>query len=418
MYTAAPTSNDPRWQHGLLTALGLALGPAAATGMARFAYALILPAMREDLGWSYAQAGWVSSANAIGYLLGAVLALRITAALDPRKLFLGGMAATALLLIASGMARHFEALLALRLATGISSALVFINGGVLAANVFPKQSKEAASAIAIYFGGGGLGILLSGAVLPWLFEVQGSATWDLAWIQMGLVSLLFVVPSAAMSARVMVAPAARQAAAWNRRPFMFSLIGHFMLACGYIAYMTFVIAWIRNRGSSTLEVSLVWSLLGLAVIVSPLLWRRPLQRWRGGTPLAAAIAVLALGALLPLLSANFAVVAASAALFGSALLIPPATATAFAKKSLPPAAWGSALATYTLCFAGGQCIGPLLTGMIADATGTLFGGLATSVAVLTAGALVSACQKDVVVAGNASEAAPCFVPAATAEQVS
>ena len=39
--------------------------------MARFAYALLLPAMRDDLGWNYAQAGGLNTANALGYVLGA-----------------------------------------------------------------------------------------------------------------------------------------------------------------------------------------------------------------------------------------------------------------------------------------------------------------------------------------------------------
>ena len=36
---------------------GLAMGPAVGLGLGRFAYALLLPAMRADLGWSYAMAG-------------------------------------------------------------------------------------------------------------------------------------------------------------------------------------------------------------------------------------------------------------------------------------------------------------------------------------------------------------------------
>ena len=52
--------------------LALAMAPAVSNGFARFAYALILPAMRADLGWTYSMAGWINTANAIGYLLGAL----------------------------------------------------------------------------------------------------------------------------------------------------------------------------------------------------------------------------------------------------------------------------------------------------------------------------------------------------------
>jgi hypothetical protein len=53
----------------LLPALALSLGTAAAVGLARFAYALLLPAMKADLEWSYALAGGMNAANAAGYLL-------------------------------------------------------------------------------------------------------------------------------------------------------------------------------------------------------------------------------------------------------------------------------------------------------------------------------------------------------------
>lgn len=53
-------------------ALALSLGAAVSLGITRFAYALLLPPMREDLGWSYTLAGGMNTINALGYLLGAL----------------------------------------------------------------------------------------------------------------------------------------------------------------------------------------------------------------------------------------------------------------------------------------------------------------------------------------------------------
>ena len=58
---------------GLLIAFLLSFGPAVSNSFARFAYALLLPAMREDLQWSWSQAGAINTVNAFGYLLGALL---------------------------------------------------------------------------------------------------------------------------------------------------------------------------------------------------------------------------------------------------------------------------------------------------------------------------------------------------------
>ena len=57
------------------------MGPAIGLGLGRFAYALLLPAMRLDLGWSYAQAGAINTANAFGYLIGALAAAPLAARL-------------------------------------------------------------------------------------------------------------------------------------------------------------------------------------------------------------------------------------------------------------------------------------------------------------------------------------------------
>ena len=54
---------------------GLALGLTVTNGFARFAYGLILPAMKEEMGWNYAQAGWLNTANALGYIIGAILTM-------------------------------------------------------------------------------------------------------------------------------------------------------------------------------------------------------------------------------------------------------------------------------------------------------------------------------------------------------
>ncbi|WP_443082472.1 YbfB/YjiJ family MFS transporter [Tepidimonas sp.] len=45
---------------------------AVSLGITRFAYGLLLPPMQTDLGWSYLLAGATNTANAIGYLAGAL----------------------------------------------------------------------------------------------------------------------------------------------------------------------------------------------------------------------------------------------------------------------------------------------------------------------------------------------------------
>ena len=53
--------------------MALSLGPTVSNSFARFAYALVLPAMRDDLALSFSLAGLLNTSNALGYLIGAIL---------------------------------------------------------------------------------------------------------------------------------------------------------------------------------------------------------------------------------------------------------------------------------------------------------------------------------------------------------
>ena len=74
-----------------LVLAGLALGVTVTNGFARFSYGLILPAMQSDLGWNYAQAGWLNTANALGYIAGAVLTMLMIRQYSATSLFSFGL---------------------------------------------------------------------------------------------------------------------------------------------------------------------------------------------------------------------------------------------------------------------------------------------------------------------------------------
>jgi len=109
-------------------ALGLALGPAAALGLARFAYALLLPSMRTNLGWSFSAAGAMSTANAVGYLAGALLGAAAARRVGARRSFLAGLAVTVLALAVSAASGNLAVLLGLRVTAGAAGAVSFIVG--------------------------------------------------------------------------------------------------------------------------------------------------------------------------------------------------------------------------------------------------------------------------------------------------
>lgn len=379
-----------------LIAIGLSLGPAVSNGFARFAYGLVLPAMRADLDWSYVEAGWLNTANAIGYLIGALLSLVLISSFGARRLFVWGMALTTLSLVLSGLTRDFWLLSTWRVLAGIAGAPVFVAGGTLAAALFKGDTAKNALAIAIYFGGGGLGQLISGASTPLILERMGHEIWPETWLLLGIASAIAFVP-AYLAANVLrtegtkVTESKADPLPYGR--MMPALSGYFLFGLGYLIYLTFLVAWMRDEGASASLVAVVWSLMGIGTMMSPFVWRRVLAWSRGGEAMAASNLTTGVGVLCALVIAPPSGVIISACLVGASLYIVPTAATTFGRKNLSQAQWGRSFAVFTTVFSIGQMIGPVAAGVLADATSTIAPGLICASIILVFGAFIAVIQR-------------------------
>lgn len=396
----------------------LALGSAVSLGLARFSYALLLGPMRADLGWSYFTAGAMNTVNAVGYLLGALLTARALGRLDTGRLFVAGTVGTAVVLALHGAVTGEPALYALRLLAGLGSAVTFVSGGLLAARLVaepgPRPADRAGRASAglvlgIYYGGTGVGIVLSALIVPPLVERVVPHAWQGAWVGLGALALgaamalARVVPGPAPTPTGVRAEAAPATAAIGA--FAPALASYLLFGLGYIGYMTFVVTLLREQGLGPRAVVVFYLLLGLAVVASSWLWSGLLQRSRGGGAMCVLNALLALATALPVVSAHPVAVFASGLLFGAVFLSVVASTTALVRHNVAPAHWGRWIGAFTIAFALGQIVGPSLVGWIADATGGLRTGLACSAGVLLLAAVVARWQRPLAASGAGSAAA-------------
>ncbi|MGZ5239046.1 MAG: YbfB/YjiJ family MFS transporter [Caldimonas sp.] len=387
----------------IVVAAALALGSAVSLGLARFSYALLLPAMRDDLGWSYFTAGAMNTVNAGGYLAGALVFARLLDRIGPRVLFIGGIVATAALMALHGVVDATAALYLLRFATGIGSAATFVSGGLLAARLAvhpggadaPREGGPSPGLLlGIYYGGTGAGIVASALLVPPLAARPVAHAWQGAWIGLAALALLAAAIAAPATRSIRALPQARgpggRADLGGLKAGLFSYL---LFGFGYIGYMTFVVSLLREQGLAAGAIVAFYALLGIAVIASSWVWAHLLQRHRGGGPMALLNALLALATLLPVVSPHPLAVFASGLLFGGVFLSLVASTTALVRHNLAPAAWGSGIGTFTVVFAFGQIVGPSLVGWVADATGGLSAGLACSAFVLLLAAGVATRQK-------------------------
>ncbi len=382
-------------------ALTLSLGAAVSLGITRFAYGLLLPAMRVDLGWSYTLAGAMNTANALGYFLGALLTPWLLKRVGASTLLWAGAFLASVFMGLSGFFTTTEPLLVQRLLAGVASAFVFIAGGLLAARLGAQHPAHSGLLLGLYYGGTGLGIVLSALLVPWVLE-QAAAyehAWRWAW---WLLALVCVLASAALvwPARLMAeakAPVAGTLGAvpvqFRWRQFGFALGGYTLFGMGYIGYMTFVVALLREQGSSAQAVTVFYGLLGLAVVASSRIWAGLLDRHKDGRALAQLNALLGVATILPALTQSWPVVLASGLLFGAVFLSVVASTTALVRHNLPASAWAAGISAFTTVFAAGQIIGPTVVGWIADGPGGLARGLVVSALALWLGAGMAWRQK-------------------------
>jgi len=362
--TQAPPSPRSRWGQPAR----LALGTASALGLARFAYGPILPAMRIELGWNLAQAGALTTANALGYLLGALIATPLARRLNVAATFRLGMTLTAVALAATAATGNYPVLLLTRAAAGLSGALVFITGGVIASHIAARA--RSAAPLTVYYSGAGLGIAFSGAFIPPLLA-DHPGRWPLAWASLAAAAALatILIWGAARGGEAAGTTATRtglRATAHLWQP----AAAYLLFAAGYIAYITFLSAYLAAHHASVTQVILTWALLGLAAVAAPAIWSRPLRAWPGTRPLTTVLAVLSAAAAAALIPAPLLAVTASAIGYGATFLVVPAAITALIRSATTPGQWTSTLATFTVIFAAGQIAGPYLAGDLADHYGT------------------------------------------------
>ena len=154
-------THDHSPSHPLYTALALSLGAAVALGLSRFSYGLLLPPMRDDLGWSYLLAGAMNTFNALGYFLGALATPVLMRRLGVWRLLIAGSVLASVFMLMSGLVSGTATLFLQRVCAGVASAFIFIAGGVLAARLGSMHSQRAGFYIGLYYGGTGFGIALS-----------------------------------------------------------------------------------------------------------------------------------------------------------------------------------------------------------------------------------------------------------------
>jgi predicted MFS family arabinose efflux permease len=368
-------------------AIAGAIAMAVAMGFGRFFYTPVLPAMMSDLGLDAADAGFIAAANFAGYLLGAVLAAYGWAAGFERRLALGALVATIVLMLLMGFATGVPVLSVIRFFAGLASAfaMIFTSAIVLAVGLSSGDSRVQM----LHFSGVGIGIAASSVLVYALSVLRFTeiAGWRLDWF----VGAAFCILGVAAVAMLLPKSSSSQGAArepeivWTR-PLAALTASYGLFGIGYVVTATFIVAIAREGSHDAFLECLTWLVTGASAAFSVLLWKPAERRFGIFSAYLLTLLVEAVGVaatvVLPfpssaliggfLLGATFIVVTAYGLQLGRVLAVESPRRV---------------LALMTAAFGVGQIIGPLAAGALAAHSGAyvLPSLLAAGVLLLSAG---------------------------------
>jgi predicted MFS family arabinose efflux permease len=366
---------------------------AVAMGIGRFVYTPILPGMMEELGLSASNAGLIASANYLGYLVGALVAAGGWAHGRERLLVLGALATSTALVALMGAVDTMAPFLLIRFLAGVASAFVMV---FMTSIVFSHLATAGRNGFeAMHFGGVGLGIAVSSALMAAM--VSAHAGWMAGWYWSGALSLVGFALVALLANEGPVGstnsrrePALPRNASLNKIILSYGLFGF-----GYVITATFLVAIVRQSGESRVFEAMVWLATGLTAAPSLFVWQRVARRSSVYAAYAVACLVEAVG-----VAASVAVTGRIGPLAGGILLgatfMAPTALGVQAARQLAPLATRRVFAIMTAAFGVGQIVGPIVAGILAEWSGSFFmpSMLGALVLVLSAAAAWSAAPKS------------------------
>jgi predicted MFS family arabinose efflux permease len=255
--------NPPIWRPVLSGLCASLVG----IGLARFAYAPLLPALIAAGWFSAADAAYLGAANLAGYLAGAILARPMASRAPAHRVLQAMMVLATISLFACAWPLSFLWFFAWRFAAGLAGGVLMVLAATtILPHVAPGRRGLASGAI---FTGVGLGIVASGTLVPLLMQIGLRETW------LGLGALTLVLTLAAWGGWPRDAAQPHKAEPAPLRasgPVLSALMLEYALnAAGLVPHMVFLVDFIARGLALGLEIGAVfWVIYGVGATFGPL----------------------------------------------------------------------------------------------------------------------------------------------------
>jgi MFS family permease len=373
----------------------------ACLGLARFAFGMLLPSMRDVLGLSYDQMGFLGTVNFAGYLAAVAVSPLLLRRFSPRQLIASGLFLIALCMLGIAAGNSYLEILLLYTCVGIGSGLANIPIMVLVSYWFRREKRGQAAGLIVI--GSGFAIIFSGFLIPVLNASFGQNGWRVSWLLLALIVLLVAVIAAllirndpaekglvpvGMAQVLEYDPSASRGHFSPVRILTHLGVLYFIFGATYVIYGTFIVTtMVEEYAFAEVSAGYFWSWVGFFSLFSGTLFGLLSDKIGRKSGLMAVFGVQTLAYLLAGSRFGTTALFASVVLYGIAVFAIPAIMAAAVGDYLGKARAAAAFSIITFCFAIGQTIGPAVAGIVAESTGTFTGSYLAS-AVLTGIAVI------------------------------
>ncbi|MBM4279147.1 MAG: YbfB/YjiJ family MFS transporter, partial [Deltaproteobacteria bacterium] len=158
----------------------------AGLGFGRFAYPILLPSMRESLRFNYFEMGLLSGGILMGYLLFSLIGGILATRFGSKRIVIASLLCGTISMFFISRLSEFIPLLFFTFAMGGAAGGAHISMTTLPMTWFER--KRLGGALGIVTGGTGLGIVITGLLLPYLLSTLGGEAWKECWFLLALIT--------------------------------------------------------------------------------------------------------------------------------------------------------------------------------------------------------------------------------------
>ena len=377
----------------------------ACLGFGRFALGMLLPSMASSLKLSYAQIGYISTGNFIGYLAAVLLCAPIARKIGSRQLIVIALSIIAVSMALISRAQSFVSVLLLYLITGIGSGAANVPMMGLITAWFDRAIRGRAAGFVVI--GSGFAIIISGKLIPFVNGHVGPDGWRTNWVILaGAVASIAVLAFlilrnkpedknlGPLGSEDRIVPSVPLAAAVGReniyRNKTLYLLGgiYFLFGYTYVIYATFIVTTlVKERGFSEAVAGNFWAWVGLLSLFSGPVFGTLSDHIgrKAGLMLVFLLQMLAylmVAANLPPLFLYLSI-----GFYGIVAWSIPSIMVAAVSEYVGPEKALAAFGFITFIFGLGQITGPSIAGVLAERTGS-FSSSFFMAAALAAAAIV------------------------------